>query len=149
MKNNGIIILIILFFLFYFLNSFTPLLADDYFSAFVWTAGVRINGILPDNINKISNFTDIYVTLKQYYLTWGGRLPGSIPVSFFIWQGKEFFNPFNAFMMTMLVAEVYWISHEGKVSLVFNSKLLNLFPIKIFFSFLLYIKQISIFSEIF
>ena len=125
MKNlkackTGLLYLFIIFVFMYILNSLTPLLTDDYFSAFLWPEKVRINDVSYEALKRVSSFEDIYVGLKDYYLTWGGRVPGGAPVSFFIWQGKEYFNFFNAFLFTILVAEIYWLSHEGKISFDFN-----------------------------
>ncbi len=120
MNKKGIFFLLIICCFMYVLNSLTPLLADDYFSAFLWPEKIGINDVSHEAIKRISSFYNIYESLKGYYYTWGGRVPGSAPVSFFIWQGKEYFNFFNAFLFTLLVAEVYWLSHEGKVTLDFK-----------------------------
>ena len=104
----------------YILNSLTPLLADDYYSAFLWPEKVRLNDFSQEAIKRVSSLEDIYKVLRNYYFTWGGRIPGGAPISFFIWQGKEFFNFFNAFLFTLLVGEIYWLSHEGKLTLDIN-----------------------------
>lgn len=119
-NKKGIIILLIIFCFMYTLNSFTPLLGDDYFSAFLWPEKVPLNDVSHEAIKRVSSFEDIYEGLRGYYFTWGGRIPGSAPVSFFIWQGKEYFNCCNAFLFTLLVSEIYWLSHEGRVTLNFN-----------------------------
>lgn len=119
-NKKGIFILLMIFCFMYILNSITPLLADDYFSAFLWPEKVRINDVSGEAIKRVSSLEDIYRCIKGYYFTWGGRVPGGAPVSFFIWQGKEYFNFLNAFLFTLLVVEVYWLSHEGKVTLNFN-----------------------------
>lgn len=120
MGKKSLIILFCIFCFMFILNSLTPLLADDYFAAFVWPEGVRINGLVSENAKKIMSFTDICESVKNYIFTWGGRVPGSVFRQFFVWQGKAFFNLVNAFMLTTLVAEVYWLSHEGKVTFSFN-----------------------------
>lgn len=120
-NKKGILFLFIIFCFMYILNSFTPLLADDYFSAFLWPEKVRLNDVSHEAIKRVSSLEDIFEGLKAYYFTWGGRVPGGAPVSFFIWQGKEYFNFFNALLFTLLVAEIYWLSHEGKITLDFNS----------------------------
>lgn len=117
-KNSGWIVLALIFCLMYMFNSLTPLLADDYFSAFVWPEGMGIN-TLPKDATKIASFSDIMETLKNYYLIWGGRIPGNALIYFFIWQGKEYFNFFNSIAITILVAEIYWLSNEGKVTFRF------------------------------
>ncbi|MBQ3367119.1 MAG: hypothetical protein IJG43_10625 [Acidaminococcaceae bacterium] len=120
MNKKGLIVLLLIFVLMFILNTFTPLLSDDYFSAFIWPRRVHLNDVSYEAVKRISSIEDIVSGLRGYYNTWGGRVPGGFPVSFFLWQGKEYFNPINAFMMTALVAEIYWLSHEGKVSVDFN-----------------------------
>ena len=119
-QKKGLLVLVLIFVIMFILNTLTPLLSDDYFSAFVWPQPVRLNDITHEAIKRKSSFEEIFRGLRGYYNNWGGRVPGSFPVSFFVWQGKEFFNPINAFMIPVLVAEIYWLSHEGKVSADFN-----------------------------
>ena len=119
-QKKGLLVLVLIFVIMFILNTLTPLLSDDYYSAFLWPQGMRINDTSHEAIKRISGFEDIFRGIKGYYYTWGGRVPGGLPVSFFVWQGKEFFNPINALMMSILAAEIYWLSHEGKVSVDFN-----------------------------
>lgn len=102
------------------LNMMKPLSSDDYFLAFIWPEGMGINGPLPETAKRVSGFTDIFESLKSYYFVWGGRVPGQSLMTFFVWQGKELFNVLNAFMFVVLIAEIYWLSHEGKVSVDFD-----------------------------
>ncbi len=119
--KKGILFLLLVFCFMYILSSLTPLLADDYFSAFLWSGKVRLNDVSSvEAVRRVSSFEDIYRCIKGYYFTWGGRVPGCALVPFFIWQGKECFNPCNAALFTLLVAEIYWLSHEGKVTSDFN-----------------------------
>ena len=120
MKKQGLIVLFVIFSFMCVLNTFTPLLADDYFAAFIWPKGVRINGLVPENAIRIAGLSDIFESVTNYFLTWGGRVPGSVFRQFFIWQGKGYFNFVNALIMTVLIAEIYWLSHEGKVTFSFN-----------------------------
>ena len=108
----------------------TPLIADDYLSAFVWPEGFSTNGIFPEKMERIATFQDFFNNIKAYYMSWGGRVPGSLPVVFFVLIGKEYFNSVNAFMAVMLIMEIYWLSHEGKISFKFDTSYL----IWIFFS---------------
>lgn len=108
-----------MFGLIYVLNLFTPLLSDDYFLAFVWPDGFTING-LPENVKRIENIFDVFESLSSYYFNWGGRLFGQGLMTFFIWQGKEVFNIFNSFIVVILVLEIYWLSHEGKITFKFD-----------------------------
>ena len=124
-NKKGILLLLFIFCFMYILSTLTPLMSDDYFSAFLWSGKVRLNDVSShEAIRRVSSFKDIYTCVKGYYFTWGGRVPGSTLVPFFIWQGKECFNPCNAALFTLLVAEIYWLSHEGKISFDFNSSYL-------------------------
>ena len=119
MKYKGLGLLLVVFCIMLLFNIFTPLLNDDYFIAFVWPVGGSINA-LPENAKRITSFLEIFESLKSYYVTWGGRIPGQTFMIFFLWQGKQYFNFINALMFIVLIAEIYWLSHEGKVSLVFD-----------------------------
>ena len=121
MKKQVWLILFAIFFIMYLLNSMKPLSSDDYFSFFVWPEGLPINGELPVDVHRVTDISDILKSIKTYYLTWGGRVPGGLPVGVFIALiGKEYFNPVNAFMMVLLVMEIYWLSHEGIITFKFK-----------------------------
>ncbi len=130
MKIKGFIVLFLIFAFMFFLNSITPMLNEDYFAAFVWPKGVANLGLLPDNVQRVSSFSDVLENLRVYYLTEGGRIPGGTPGTIFSWLGKEYFNPLNSLVMILLVMEIYWLSHEGKVTFDFNPSYL----VWIFFS---------------
>lgn len=121
-QNTGLLLLFLIFGFMYALNCMTPLLTDDYFVSFVWPEGVRLNGILSEEAKKVNSISDVYDSLKSYYFIWGGRIPGQAFMTLFAWWGKELFNVVNSFMTIFLIMEIYWISHEGKVSLDFNYK---------------------------
>ena len=80
MKKKGLIVLLLIFVLMLVLNTFTPLLSDEYFTAFVWPQRVRINDVSFEAIRRLSGFEDIFSGLRGYYYTWGGRVPGGFPV---------------------------------------------------------------------
>lgn len=119
-NKKGIFLLLVIFCFMYVLNTLIPLLADDYSSAFLWKGMDYLNDTSYGAIKRVSSFADIYAGLKSYYFTWGGRVPGSSPVSFFLWKGKELFNPCNALLFTLLVIEVFWLSHEGRITFDFS-----------------------------
>ena len=107
MDKKGLVCFLSIFCVMCIMNIATPLLVDDYF--------VIYNE--PDILSHCSRLVKI---LKAYYFSWGGRIPGSIPISFFIWKGKEYFNILNAFMFTLLIAEIYWLSNKGKITFSFD-----------------------------
>ena len=121
MKNKGLFVLVLIFCFMYILNCLTPMLNEDYFSAFVWPEGIPNLGILPENARRVSSVADVFENCRVYYLTEGGRIPGGLLVGLLFWDlGKSYFNPVNALMMTLLVMEIYWLSHEGKITFTFN-----------------------------
>ena len=120
MKNKSIILLIMIFLFMLLLNIMTPMLNEDYFAAFVWPDGVPNLGALPENARRISCLSEYLDNMQIYYLTEGGRVPGGVPGSFFSWHGKPYFNPLNALMMVLLIIEIYWLSHEGKITFDFE-----------------------------
>jgi hypothetical protein len=121
-QNIGLLLLFFILCFMYALNCMTPLLSDDYFISFIWSEGMRINGMLPEDAKKVCSFSDVFESLKAYYFIWGGRIPGQTFMTIFAWWGKEYFNVVNSFMTVFLIMEIYWISHEGKVSFDFNYK---------------------------
>lgn len=118
----GAIVVFLIFCFVFSLNCMTPLLSDDYFISFVWPEGMRINGLLPADAKRVSNFADVFASLKAYYYIWGGRLPGQAFMTLFAWWGKEWFNIINSLMAVLLIMELHWITHEGIVSFKFDYK---------------------------
>ena len=124
-NKKGLLVLLFLFVFMYVLNCFTPLLNEDYFGAFVWPEGVPNLGQLPDNARRVSSLSDVLDNCRVYYLTEGGRLPGVLLIGVLFWDlEKAYFNPFNALLMVVLVMEIYWLSHEGKVTFNFDGSYL-------------------------
>lgn len=119
MNKKRLVVFFLIFCIMYVFNIFTPLLNDDYFLAFIWPVGAGINE-LPKNVTRIADIFDVLQSLKSYYLSWGGRIPGQFFMVFFIWQGKEYFNFINSLIFVLLIAEIYWLSHEGKISFDFK-----------------------------
>ena len=122
MNKNGLLVLLGIYFFLYILNCLTPLgFGDDYLYSFVWQ-GNAMNQPLSLNAVRVSSFSDLIASQWSHYLTWGGRSVAHTVAQFFLWQGKGFFNLINAFAGTLLVAEIYWCIHKGKVSFSFEPK---------------------------
>lgn len=107
-----------IFFLFFFiLNAVTPLsFGDDYVYSFIWE-GHSIYEPLSENAVRVSSLRDLYDSQLLHYFTWSGRLVSHTLAQFFLWMGKSVFNIFNAFISVLLIAEIYWCSHKGIVTL--------------------------------
>lgn len=117
----GIVILFLTFALVYGANSLIPMgFGDDYIYSFVWEEGQTFYGPLPETARRIESWHDYFCSLWEHYLSHSGRLVNFIPVFFFLWHGKEYFNIFNAFLIVVMVAEIYWISNRGKIDAFFS-----------------------------
>ena len=118
--------LVLIYFLMYTLNCLMPLSpGDDYLYSFVWTGEQSFWDPLPKDAKLLSSWSDIFNSLYAHYFTHSGRTIIFFPIFFFLWQGKELFNFFNAFLVVLLVIEIYWIADRGKIS--WNFKFSRLF----------------------
>ena len=96
------------------LNILMPLHRDDYEYALIW-----------GTFERIQAWPDVFQSLHNHYLTHGGRMVAFFVLDSFMVIGKEWFNPFNAFLYVMLVVLIYWHS-QRKVSFAFNPYILGL-----------------------
>ena len=72
---------------------------------------------LNENAARVSSWHDLIVSQRSLYFTWGGRIVGQFLTQFFVWMGKDIFNAVNAFVGTVLIAEMNWCMNKGKVSM--------------------------------
>ncbi|SDC00515.1 hypothetical protein SAMN04487864_101397 [Succiniclasticum ruminis] len=123
-NKNGLFALIVIYSFLFILNYLTPMgFGDDYLYSFIWQ-GNAMNHPLSLDAVRISSFSDLFLSQWRHYFTWGGRTVAHSLAQFFLWQGKVFFNLINSFVGALLVVEVYWCIHKGKVSFSFNPKIL-------------------------
>ena len=61
---------------------------------------------LPEDVVRVSSWSDLAKSQWLLFLTWGGRLVGQTLTQFFVWLGKDIFNIFNALVSTLLVMEI-------------------------------------------
>ena len=91
-------------------NLLLPIIADDYSYAFIWDGahwGNLIDGVDPNNFQRVESFSDILASQWEHYFHWGGRTIAHIFVQFFVWQGKIFFDVANVFMLAALVILIF------------------------------------------
>lgn len=113
MKKNAAV-LVGIFCLIWYFNWCTPLICDDYVYSFIWQD--KIMGIaLPETAEKISGITDIIYSQWQHYFSWGGRTVAHSLAQFFLWQGKDLFNIFNAACFVLLLLEMQWLIDRGRI----------------------------------
>lgn len=121
-NKRGLLVLLGIYLFLYILNWLTPLgFGDDYLYSFVWQ-GSAMNVPLPANAVRVSSFSDLLASQWSHYLTWGGRSVAHTIAQFFLWKGKGIFNFVNAFVGTLLVAEIYWCIQKGNVFFSFEPK---------------------------
>ena len=119
-RIKGLIAFLCVYLFLYIFNYYTPMgFGDDYLYAFIWQGKPEFVPLTEDAV-RVSSFYDIYLSQKSHYYSWGGRTVNHSIAQFFLWLGKDTFNFFNALTGTVLVAEIYWITHKGKISLVFE-----------------------------
>lgn len=107
-------ILALLFFYMFALNFLMPLHRDDYWYSLVW-----------GTFDKLTTWPDVFHSLYSHYFTHGGRMVAYFVLDSFLLLGKEWFNPFNAFLFVALIVLMYWHSQQ-KITLRFNPYILLL-----------------------
>ena len=95
------------------LNMLMPLHRDDYWYSLVW-----------GTFDKVSSWSDVFLSLYNHYFDHGGRMVAYFVLDSFLFLGKGWFNPFNAFLFVALVVLMYWYS-QRKISLRFNPYILT------------------------
>lgn len=95
---------LIFFIVYFFLNSKTAYLNDDYTYRMVFEYW-RVSA----NPEKVSSFHDIYISMKNHYMLWGGRVPVHTVVQLLLWLvNKKIFNIINSFMVVLLGVLIYF-----------------------------------------
>lgn len=122
MNRKCLFILTIVFLFFYAFNYLTPLsFGDDYIYSFVWQ-GHSMYVPLTEEAVRISSIYDILESQLLHYMTGNGRLVNHTIAQFFLWLGKSVFNFFNTFVAVLLIIEIYWCAHKGKISCNFRAQ---------------------------
>lgn len=103
-----------LFIYMWVLNVLMPLHRDDYEYALIW-----------GTFEKIRTWPDVFQSLHNHYLTHGGRMVAFVVLDAFMVLGKEWFNPFNAFLFIALIVLIYWHS-QRKITLSLNPYIVSL-----------------------
>lgn len=122
MKNKNITkenlislaMLILLFIYMYTLNFMMPLHRDDYEYSLIW-----------GTLERIVAWPDVFQSLYNHYLTHGGRIVDFFVLDSFLLVGKQWFNPFNAFLFVALIVLIYWHS-QRQLTFQFNPYILAL-----------------------
>lgn len=107
-------ILLLLFAYMFAVNYFMPLHRDDYDYSLIWGTSQHLTA-----------WADVFQSLYNHYLTHGGRMVDFFVLDSFLLLGKQWFNPFNAFLFIMLVMLIYWHALR-QITLRFNPYILSL-----------------------
>ncbi|WP_019551958.1 DUF3329 domain-containing protein [Propionispira raffinosivorans] len=107
-------ILASLFIYMFALNFLMPLHRDDYEYSLIW-----------GTLQKITTMSDVFQSLYFHYLIHGGRMVDFFVLDTFLLWGKQWFNPFNAFLFVALIVLIYWHSQQ-QITLRFNPYILAL-----------------------
>lgn len=120
-KKTGLIFVGIFLFLFVF-NYISPLsFGDDYVYSFIWS-GQSLYESLPENVQRVASWSDLLHSQWSHYFTWSGRTVAHFLAQFFLWKGKTLFNIANTFVSILLVCEIYWCIHKGKINWHFEHR---------------------------
>lgn len=118
--KKTLMVLFPLFLLFFIFNYLTPMaFGDDYVYSFVWE-GHTMYEPMSEQVMRVSSFRDLFISQWSHYLTGNGRAVSHTIAQFFLWMGKDIFNVFNALISVLLIMEIYWISHKGRITFSFN-----------------------------
>lgn len=94
---------------------------DDYLYSFIWQ-GKPMFIPLSESAVRVSSWHDLFVSQWSHYFTWSGRTVNHTIAQLFLWMGKDTFNFFNALISTVLIVEIYFAIHKGKVTVNIEPK---------------------------
>ncbi|URN84654.1 DUF3329 domain-containing protein [Acetobacterium wieringae] len=82
-----------------FLNSKTPLIADDFVYTFIFATST-----------PVMSFGDIVTSQISYYMTWGGRVVAETLTQLFMFLGKDVFDVANSLCYIVFCLTVYFLA---------------------------------------
>jgi hypothetical protein len=103
-----------LFIYMFSLNFLMPLHRDDYEYSLIW-----------GTLQRITTMQEVFQSLQLHYFAHGGRMIDFFVLDSFLLWGKQWFNPFNAFLFVFLMILIYWHS-QHKVTMRLNPYILGL-----------------------
>lgn len=87
-----------------FLNSKTPLIADDFVYTFIFATST-----------PVMSFGDIVTSQISYYMTWGGRVVAETLTQLFMFLGKDVFNLANSLCYIVFCLAVYFLAMGRRI----------------------------------
>jgi len=105
----------LIFVIYLLLNSKTCYINDDYTYRLVFEYW-RISA----NPVKVASIHDIYISMRNHYMVWGGRIPVHTVVQLLLWLvNKKIFNIINSLMVVLLGALAYFHVNFGRKRSIF------------------------------
>ena len=95
-KSRTLVVLMGIFLFMLALNHWMPLHRDDYDYSLIW-----------GTTQHIASFSDVLQSLRNHYLTHGGRMVTVFVLDLFLWLGKFWFDIANAAVFTGVVVLLY------------------------------------------
>ncbi|MEL7661625.1 DUF3329 domain-containing protein [Acetobacterium wieringae] len=87
-----------------FLNSKTPLIANDFVYTFIFATST-----------PVMSFGDIVTSQISYYMTWGGRVVAETLTQLFMFLGKDVFNVANSLCYIVFCLAVYFLAMGRRI----------------------------------
>ena len=106
-KNKRILFAVttaVLAFLFYLMNYYTPLMADDYSYSFIWGTD-----------NKLTSFAEIIPSMYAHYMILGGRIVTQTLSQVFLLVGKSAFNLINTAVFMFMCGIMSYYASIGRI----------------------------------
>lgn len=94
---------------FFLLNCKMGYINDDYTYSFIFD-----NWRIPINPVRVSSLRDIFKSMYNHYMIWGGRIPVHVAVQLFLMINKIFFNVCNSLMVVLLGTLIYFHANYEK-----------------------------------
>jgi len=105
----------LIFVIYLLLNSKTCYINDDYTYRLVFEYW-RISA----NPVKVASIHDIYISMRNHYMVWGGRIPVHTVVQLLLWLvDKKIFNIINSMMVVLLGMLAYFHVNFGRKRSIF------------------------------
>lgn len=101
-------------------NSKMGYINDDYTYRFIFE-----NWRISSNPIRVTSLSDIYTSMYNHYMVWGGRIPVHTVVQLFLMVDKIFFNICNSLMVVLLGLLIYFHVQYGKARSLFLFVFIN------------------------
>ena len=129
------IYLLVLFFIFFYFNFYTPVFpGDDYVYSYVFSGNGLFTSLTEESV-RLSSWNDIIQSSILHYQVWMGRLTNHFLTLFFLWQDKIWFDLCNSFISVLLLVLVITYANKGMFSLTKTNKKFLVFSFICFWLF--------------